>query len=161
MVLLWEVTEEFLFYVPYQMQGDLDPAFLIPNPPQKAARWAIPSPDLARVPPPTPGSLEALASRTDLEPSLGKTQPGKAPLLLCWPGHFQVHHGNIGMVGGTGRRDSDITSRLPRKYPCPCGPGPHSPSKDGGRQVISTRGILPQQEYGLRSLLVPLGLVPS
>ena len=27
--------------------------------------------------------------------------------------------------------------------------------------MISTRGILPQQEYGLRSLFVPLGLVPS
>lgn len=145
MVLLWEVTEEFLFYVP---------------PPN--GRWPRPSisnpqPSHRRQPgkliPYHQGSLEALMSRIDLEPCWAKSAARESALFLEWPGHFQAHQGNTGMVGGTGRRDSDITSRLSRKYLFSCGPQtpfPH-PKMGLGRwyrqEGFSTARVWPKKPF--------------
>lgn len=163
MVLLWEVTEEVLFYVPLPNARWPRPSISNPQPGHRGQPGElIPSPRSSKSLHQHQGSLEALASRTDLEPSWAKRAARESALLL-WPGHFQVHQGNIGMVGGTGRRDSDITSRLPQEVSLSLWTSNSiPPSKDGGRQVINIdKRDSATARVWLKKPFVPLGLVPS
>ena len=161
-VLLWEVTEELLVYVPPPNRRWPRPS--ISNPQSSHRRQPgklIPSPDLARVPPPPPGEPRSTGKSNSFGALLGKKRSQEkcsvsslawtlpSPSGEYWDGGCDWQEG----LWHHKQTAQEVSLSLWTSNSIP-------PSKDGVRPVISTRGILPQQEYGLRSLFVPLGLVP-